>query len=49
MSITFETNQDDSYKEKTSTPRKRGQPPAAIKASIPSQIKVSIIYPFLAF
>ena len=36
--------QRDSYKEKTSTPRKRGQPSTTIKAPIPSQIKVRIIY-----
>ena len=34
----------NSYKEKTSTSRRRGQPPT-IKAPIPSQIKVHMIYP----
>ena len=38
----------DSYKEKTSIPRKRDQPPTTIKVSIPSQIEVRIIYPSLA-
>ena len=35
----------DSYKEKTSKPRKRYQSCTTIKASIPSLIKVCIIYP----
>ena len=35
--------QEDSYKEKTSTPRREGQPSATIKAPIPSQIEVRII------
>ena len=48
LSITFGTIQEDSYKEKTFTPRKRGQPSTTIKAPIPSQIKVRIIYPSLA-
>ena len=43
----FETIQEDSYKEKTSTPKRRCQP-STIKAPIPSQIKVRIIYPSLA-
>ena len=38
----------DSYKGRTSTPRKRGQTFTTIKAPIPSQIKVHIIYPSLA-
>ena len=48
LSIMFGTIQEDSCKEKTSTPRKRGQPSTTIKAPIPSQIKVCIIYPSLA-
>ena len=44
----FGTIQEDSYKEKTSTPRKRCQPSTTIKAPIPSQIEVRIIYPSLA-
>jgi len=47
LSITFWIIQEDSYKEKTSTSRKRGQP-YTIKAPIHSQIKVRIIHPFLA-
>ena len=47
LSITFGTIQGDSHKEKTSIPRKRGQPFTTIKAPIPSQIKVCIIYPSL--
>ena len=43
----FETIQEDSYKEKTSTSMKRGQPSTTIKAPIPLQIKVRIIYPSL--
>ena len=43
--ITFGITQEDSYKEKTSTSRRRGRS-TTIKASIPSQIKVRIIYPF---
>ena len=39
--------QEDSYKEKTSNPRKRGQPYTTLKAPIPSQIEVNIFYPFL--
>ena len=35
----------DSYKEKISKPMKRCQPFTTIKASIPSLIKVCIIYP----
>ena len=35
----------DSYKEKTSKPRKRGQPSTTMKAPIPSLTKVRIIYP----
>ena len=42
---TFGNIQVKSYKEKTSTPRKRGQPSTTTKAPIPSQIKVRIIYP----
>ena len=37
--------QEDSYKEKTSTPRKGDQPSTTIKAPMPLQIKVRIIYP----
>ena len=37
--------QEDSYKEKTSNPRRRGQPSTTIKTSIPSQIKVRRIHP----
>ena len=48
LPITFGTIQEDSYKENTSTPRKRGQPSTTIKAPTPSQIKVRIIYPSLA-
>ena len=44
LSITFGITQEDSYKEKTSTSRRRGQP-TTIKAPIPSQIKVRMIYP----
>ena len=44
LSITFGITQEDSYKEKTSTLRRRGQP-TTIKAPIPSQIKVRMIYP----
>ena len=40
----FETIQEDSYKEKTSTSRKRDQPSTTIKAPIPLQIKVRLIY-----
>ena len=47
LSITFGTIQKDSYKEKTSTPKKRCQPSITIKVPIPSQIKVRIIYPSL--
>ena len=35
----------DSYKEKTSEPRKRCKPSTTIKAPIPSLTKVCIIYP----
>ena len=48
LSITFGITQVESYKKKTSTLRKKGQPPTIIKAPIPSQIKVRIIYPSLA-
>ena len=44
----FGIMQKDSYKENTSTPRKEGQPSIIIKALIPSQIKVCIIYHSLA-
>ena len=44
LSITFGITQEDSYKEKTSTSGRRGQP-ITIKAPIPSQIKVRMIYP----
>ena len=37
--------QEDSYKEKTSNPRRRCQPSTTIKTSIPSQIKVRRIHP----
>ena len=46
--ITFRISQEDSYKERTWTPRKRGQSSTIIKAQIPSHIKVRIIYPSLA-
>ena len=39
--------QEDSYKEKTSAPRKRCQPSTTIKAPIPSLTKVRIIHPSL--
>jgi len=39
----------DSYKEKTSTAKKRGQPSTTIKAPIPSLAKVRIIDPALVF
>ena len=42
------TIQEDSYKEKTSTPRKECQPSTTIKAPIPSKIKVHIIHSSLA-
>ena len=44
----FGMMQEDSYKEKTSTPRRRAQPFTTIKAPIPSEIKVRIIYHSLA-
>ena len=40
--------QEESYKEKTSAPRKRYQPSTTIKAPIPSLAKVHIIHPSLA-
>ena len=42
------TNQEDSYKENTSTLRKRDEPSTTIKAPISSQIEVHIIDPSLA-
>ena len=45
LPITFGIAQVEFYKEKTSRSRKRGQPPTTIKAPIPSQIKVRMIYP----
>ena len=48
LSITFGITQEDSYKENTSTSKRRGRP-TTIKTPIPSQIEVRIIYPSLAF
>ena len=42
------TIQEDSYKERTSTPRKRCQPSTTIKAPISSQTEERIIYHSLA-
>ena len=42
---TFGNIQVEFYKEKTSTPRRRSRPSTTIKAPIPSQIKVHVIYP----
>ena len=46
--ITFRTIQVESYKEKTSTPRKMCQPSTIIKAPMLSQIEVRVINPSLA-
>ena len=40
--------QEDSYKEKTSTPSKGGQPSTTIKTTIPLQIEIRIIYTSLS-
>ena len=46
---TFKNIQVEFYKEKTSTPRRRSQPSTTIKAPIPSQVNVRIIYPLYHF
>ena len=44
----FGINKDDSYKEKTFTPRERDHPSTTIKTPIPSPIKGRVIYSSLA-